>query len=125
MLWKHNRNWLSKELCTLFITRDLHVWRLWGPTYRLKCTKIWRFQKLSMVERGFPHLLEILNPPFRFWVPSILHGLPKTNVKRNYQQFGLCTKKSQILKKLQQTWRTSKRRLGKDTWSLFIMVLTV
>ncbi len=34
-------------------------------------------------------------------------------MKRNYQQFGLCMKKTQILNKLQQTWRTSERWLGK------------
>jgi hypothetical protein len=49
MLWKHNKNLLSKKLCTLFTTCDLHVWCLGGPSYQLEFTKIWNFKKWSMI----------------------------------------------------------------------------
>jgi hypothetical protein len=82
MLWEHNKDLFSKKLYMFFSTRDLHMWRLGGPSYRLECTKIWHFQRWSIAGRRFPHLLEFLILPFKLWIFPIFHGLPKKSEKK-------------------------------------------
>jgi hypothetical protein len=98
MLWKQNWGLVHKKFYILITTRDPHMWRLWGFSYRLQYS--WTFSKKAhefefQPWKRQPTFLGNFILSLWMWVISIMqiafHGWKrklrnKVNNKLNYQQ---------------------------------------